>query len=321
MGEHVTFRAFGLSSLLAAAPLLAPGSALADVTKDQCVDANAKAQPLRRDGKLGAARVELQICTDTHCPSMVRDDCAQRLDELERAQPTIVFEAKDSAGNDVSVVRVAVDGRAVTDKLDGSALAVDPGEHAFTFEVAGEPTVTRRLVLHEGEKGRREHIVLLSARLSPTPAAATPAPSSPSTARIIASPQPPQTPVDSGSSGRKTLGLVLGGVGVAGIAVGSIFGVLTIVSSNNSKSECNSPATPTNCPHYADAVSDHSSALTDGTISTIGFIAGGGLLAGGLALWLTAPSGAEASPVPAVSVRVSPTLGAKAAGIDVTGEF
>jgi hypothetical protein len=319
MGEHVTC-AFGPSSLLAAALLLAPASASADVTKDQCVDANAKAQPLRRDGKLGAARVELQICADPHCPGMVRDDCAQRLDELERAQPTIVFEAKDSVGNDISAVRVSMDGRALTDKLDGSALAVDPGEHTFAFEVAGQPTVTRRLVLHEGEKGRREHLVFISAAPAPAAAPATPPSSSPA-ARITASPQPPQSPIDNGSSGRKTLGLVLGSAGVAGIAVASAFGVLTIVSSNNSKSECSSPATAKNCPDYAGAVSDHSSAIADGTISTIGFIAGGALLAGGLALWLTAPSGPEASPVPAAGIRVSPSLGPKVAGIAVTGEF
>jgi hypothetical protein len=114
---------------------------------------------------------------------------------------------------------------------------------------------------------------------------------------------------------------VLGGVGVAGIAVGSIFGVLTIVSSNNSKSECSSPATPTNCANYPGAVADHSSAVADGTISTIGFIAGGALLAGGLALWLTAPSGPEASPAPAAGIRVSPSLGEKRAGIAVTGGF
>ena len=318
MADQAILRAVGRTSVLAAALLVAPVSALAEITKDQCVDANTKAQALRRDGKLAAARDQLLTCGDVHCPGIVRDDCAQRLDELERAQPTVVFDAKDSLGNDVSVLRVTIDGHALAERLDGSALAVDPGAHVFTFEVAGQPIVARRIVLHEGEKSRREHVLVGTA--PPTPVTMTPQ-SSPSATPITAPPQPLETPVDSGPSGRKTLGIVLGGAGIAGIALGSIFGALTIVSSNNSKSECHSPATPPNCRQYNAAISDHSTAQTDGTISNIGFIAGGALLAGGLALWLTAPSGTEASPVPAVSIRVSPNLGARAAGIAVTGEF
>jgi hypothetical protein len=315
MTDQAVLRAIGRTSLLAAALLVWPVRALAEVTKDQCVDANTKAQALRRDGNLAAARDQLLMCGDVHCPGIVREDCAQRLDELERAQPTVVFDAKDSVGNDVSIVRVTIDGHALTEKLDGRALAVDPGAHVFAFEVAGQPIVTRRIVLHEGEKSRREHILVETA--PPTPVTVIPQ-SSPSATPITAPQQPLETPVDSGPSGRKPLGIVLGGAGIAGIAVGSIFGVLTIVSSNNSKSECLSP---TNCTDRTAALSDHSTAVTDGTISNIGFIAGGALLAAGLVLWLTAPSGTEASPVPVVSVRVSPTLDPKAAGISLMGEF
>jgi hypothetical protein len=79
-------------------------------TKVQCVDANAKGQDLRRDGELSGARAQFRACAVSACPALVRDDCNRRLDEVERAQPTIVFDTKDAAGRDLSAVKVLVDG-------------------------------------------------------------------------------------------------------------------------------------------------------------------------------------------------------------------
>jgi hypothetical protein len=136
--------------------------ALAQMSKEQCVDANTRGQHLRTDGKLSEAREQLRQCGDPSCPAIVRDDCARRLDDLDRVQPTIAFEVKDPSGADVSAVKVTMDGKLLTERLDGKPLPVDVGERFFTFEVDGQPpvTLTRTLVLTEGEKGRRERIVL-----------------------------------------------------------------------------------------------------------------------------------------------------------------
>lgn len=157
-------------------------SARADATTPECVAANTKGQELRRDHKLSAAREQLQRCAGLSCPEVVRDDCAKRLDELEHVQPTIVFDAKDAVGNDLSAVRVTVDGRVLTEKLEGTALLIDPGEHAFVFEAAGRVRVARTFVLKEGEKDRRERVVLDAApRGAPAPpVAATPPSAAPS---------------------------------------------------------------------------------------------------------------------------------------------
>ena len=316
----MTPRVFRCTPLLLSAILLAPTRGFADATKDQCVDADANAQPLRRDGKLGAAREQLQVCLDVRCPGIVRDDCAQRLDELERAQPTVVFDAKDAEGNDVSAVRVTVDGHPLVDKLDGTALRVDPGDHEFAFEIAGQQTATRRLVLHEGEKGRHERVVLGAARQGPTPASVVALPSSSLSPRDDTARPPPAPPATQSGSGRRTLELLLAGAGAAGVAVGGVFGVLTILNSNQSKSDCSNPPTPANCPRYSDAVSSHDSAIADGTISTVAFIAGGALLTGWLALWLTAPSD-RASTAKVTYVRIVPTVDREEAGIAVKGAF
>ncbi|HEY8089950.1 MAG TPA: hypothetical protein VIF09_18945, partial [Polyangiaceae bacterium] len=140
--------------------VLAPLSAGAGMTKLACIDANTRGQDLRRDGKLAAAREQLRSCTDPSCPGLVRDDCSRRLDELEKVQPTVVFEVKDVAGNDVSGVEVTVDGEPAVQTLDGTALQLDPGEHELVFRATGRAPVSRTLMLTEAEKERRERIVL-----------------------------------------------------------------------------------------------------------------------------------------------------------------
>jgi hypothetical protein len=145
---------------LVAALVVTSASAGADVTKAECIAANTAAQDLRRDGKLSAAREQLRKCVDPSCPGMVLDDCSRRLDELDKMQPTVVFEVKDAAGHDLSAVKVTVDGKSLVDKLDGSDLPVDPGEHVFTFTIDGQAPVSRTLVLSAGEKARREQVVI-----------------------------------------------------------------------------------------------------------------------------------------------------------------
>jgi hypothetical protein len=303
-------RLYCVASLLTASLALGGQPAFADFTGDQCIAANAKAQLLRREGKLSAAHEQLTLCVDTHCPGMVRDDCARRLDELDGLQPTIVFDAKDSAGGDVSAVKVAVDGRPLTERLDGSPLSLDPGPHTFTFDVAGQPTTTRRIVLKEGEKGRIEHIVVVV--VAAVPSASPTAPGAPL-------PIPPPSETAAGGLGtRKTTALVLMGVGVAGVAAGTVFGLMAGSAWNESKQECAPGCAP---PAHAQAVTDHDKAVSDGTFSTLGFIAGGALLAGGAVLFFTAPSASDAVKDHAGRLTVVPSFGPTVATLSLKSEF
>jgi hypothetical protein len=133
--------------------------ATAAPSKAECVAANSSAQDLRRAGKLRAAREKLVTCVDSACPGPVREDCAERLQEIDKVAPSVVFDAKDSIGNDLSAVVVTMDGEPLAEKLDGSALPVDPGKHTFRFESRGVKT-EKTLLIHEGEKDRRERIAL-----------------------------------------------------------------------------------------------------------------------------------------------------------------
>jgi hypothetical protein len=305
---------FALAGSLAAALCLLSTSSRADLTKGQCVDANAKGQDLRREGKLSEAREQLRQCAATSCPAMVRDDCTKRLDELEGAQPTIAFEVKDTSGTDVSAVKVTVDGQPLTEKLDGTALPVDRGTHAFTFTVAGQPPVTRTFVLTEGEKGRRERISLGSeGSPPPVPAPGAKGPSSSSAASSAAEP----ASSGGGLGAQKILGLVSGAVGVAGLAVGGVFAAMALSEKNQQVTDC--PSTGCDASGHALALTAHSTGTTDGTISTVGFIAGGALLVGGLVLFLTAghPSERRAS----TGLLVAPCVGPGGGGVFLKGEF
>jgi hypothetical protein len=298
----MTARALAVAAL-ALTPLLFSATALA-VTKDQCVDADTEGQSLRRHGKLSAARERLRVCADATCPGLVRDDCTQRIDEIERAQPTIVFAAHDEAGRDLAAVAVTMDGQPFADRLDGAALPADPGQHDFVFSSEGQPPVTRTIVLREGEKGRREVVVI-----------ARPASVAASTSSSAAPPPPPAP----SSGAQTTIGLVAGAAGIVAIGVGAVFGVMASSSWSSSQSEC---ASPSDCSNHAQAVSDHDAASTEATVSTVGFALGGALLAGGLVLWLTAPkdTSPEASSE-ARSIRVAPTVGRRGAGVALGGSF
>ena len=120
--------------------------------------------------------------------------------------PTIVFVVKDASGNDLSAVRVTMDGQPLVDVLDGSGVPADLGMHKFEFRADGMDPVEKDLVLHEADR-RRERIVL----------------------RPRSGGAPPGTEPSAEHAGAGTtqriLGVVVGAVGVVGIGIGIATGV------------------------------------------------------------------------------------------------
>lgn len=318
-------RGLGLAASGVAAFLaLVSSAARADVTKAECIDANVKGQDLRRSDKLSAAREQLQRCADPSCPSIVRSDCTRRLDEPDQAQPTIVFEVKDSAGHDISAVHVVLDGKPLADRLTGAALQVDPGEHVFVFSAAGQRPTTQHYVIPEGQRNRHERVTLGGPlETGPTPASpsATSATSTPSAVPVsgssTAAGSDEAAPPRHGMSTKKILGLTAAGVGLAGVATGAVFGLMTGAATRQQNVDCGSAAS---CdPHGHDlALTDHSNAMTYGMISTVGFIAGGALLATGAVLWF---SGSDSNTPQQASVVGVPSFGAAGASVSVRGSF
>jgi hypothetical protein len=270
--------------LLLAAGSVAPRTAHAQDI-DACINASEKALTLRKAEKLIDARKTLSVCAASTCPDAVRTSCQQRLADVIKAIPSIVFATKDSSGHDVAAVKLTIDGAAYADHLDGSAILLDPGEHQFRFETAGQPPVVQRFVLHQNEQNRRETIVLGTASTTATPPPAAGGTGSPAT----------NAATDSGGSSdgstQRTIGLVVGGVGLAGVVAGGIFGVLSISAHNNYENNCGSKAGLPSGDCNTAGVSGENDAAAKGNLSTGFFIGGGIVTVVGAALFLFAPSG------------------------------
>jgi hypothetical protein len=142
------------TSLVALAFLALAGSARAQ-DKQACVGAYEKAQQLRADTKLRAAREQLLVCSRPECPALIRQDCSQWVGEVQNAIPSVVVAGRDASGHDVLAVRVSIDGAVVAESLDGKPIQIDPGPHKFRYESAGRPPIEEQVLVREGERNRQ----------------------------------------------------------------------------------------------------------------------------------------------------------------------
>jgi hypothetical protein len=290
-------RALVLGVLLPA--MLAATTSMAD-GKAACLDAASKGQRLKATHKLVEAREQLRICAAAECPAVVQSDCANWLGEVERTLPSVVVTAKDAAGVDLADVTVTVDGQPFVSSLDGQAKPMNAGSHTFHFERAGSASVDRPVIVREGEKNQSVSVILSAAAAAATaPAPLGPAPAAPEKA--------------GGSSDTlRTAGWILGGAGVVGLAVGTVFG-FTAISDKNS-AQC----TAANQCLAGPLSSTKSAALA----SDIGFIAGGVLFASGAAILLWAPKAGDSTEKSAgTGVKIAPMVGAGRGGAVVEGSW
>jgi hypothetical protein len=125
-----------------------------------CVQAAEQGQRLRDKDQLKTARREFITCARDVCPAVVQKECVRWLADVDERLPRIVIRATDPAGQDVSDVRVSIDGEPAQERLDGRRLEIDPGQHLLRFERAGAPPVDKQLVVREGEKNRFVDVVL-----------------------------------------------------------------------------------------------------------------------------------------------------------------
>lgn len=111
----------------------------------------------------------------------------------------------------------------------------------------------------------------------------------------------PSSPIYDRGATRRAVGLAIGGLGLATIANGVIFGLLTLDKKQSLEAECGGSTAACTAPNRSlDA--QRESAATTATISTASFAVGGAMLLGGAAIYLTAPSATG----PRQGLRVSP---------------
>jgi hypothetical protein len=317
-GRFCLLRLFSFSlmtGLLLAAPRFAQA---ADPTTADCLSATESSLALRNQHKLREARAALLICSAPSCPGDVRAECIRRVSEVNAAIPTIVFEAKDGAGNDLSAVRVTIDGQPLVERLEGTALSIDPGVHAFTFETTGQTPLSKQLVIREGEKERRERVVFGAGGgvVAVAPAGTAPPDnaggSTTDNANVVSSSASPGAPAGGGWSTQKKVGVGLASAGAAGLVTGVIFSFVY----NSKASDFNNAGCSTSLPNDGPAgcSSKHDSAKTAQTLFITGYASA--LVLGGVGAYLffTAPADAATSKIAfqkgSFSVRCLPSAGA-----------
>jgi len=106
--------------------------------------------------------------------------------------------------------------------------------------------------------------------------------------------------------------LAVGGLGVAGVAVGSAFGLQAIALNNDSKANCNAQS---QCSQPG--FSTRHDAQSAGNVSTVGFVAGGALLAAGTTLFVLG----RRAPASGAALRTVPWVSAREVGLGVQGAF
>jgi hypothetical protein len=265
------------SSVVAAEP--APTTA-------ECIAASESGQGLRHAGKLLDARAQFKLCFAASCPGPIREDCAQRLHEIAKAMPVIIFELKDTAGHDAVGVTIMMDGQPLAGS-SGTPIKLDPGEHTFTFEAQGQPKVEERLVFAEGVKRRREVIVMLDGAISRPEATGGAKPLEPAATTSVVS----KEEVADRSSGPPMLAWTLFGVGGAGLVLGITAGLVAGAKHSTLAGECNNNAGTCPPTHANDLDSFHRWRA----ISTVGYFVGAlGVAVGGV-LWLTTPRARNAA--------------------------
>lgn len=146
--------AIACAAAVARAADLRPAPSTEDDTgKAECLAQHEQAQIARQQRRLLDAQTALRRCSRADCPGVIRADCVDWLDQVSRSVPSVVVAAR-ARGLDLTEVRVSVDGRAIADRLSGSALELDPGAHTFRFVAGSWPPVERMLLISEGVKGR-----------------------------------------------------------------------------------------------------------------------------------------------------------------------
>jgi hypothetical protein len=162
----------------------------------------------------------------------------------------------------------------------GTAIPVDPGTYAFEASASGKKTWTSTLTITD--KSRDESVVLPT--LEDVGHASAPRPRG-----TIAAGRAPESPAEPSSwPAQRTTALIVGGVGVAAVGVGSVFGLVVLGNKSDANAHC---PTVTTCDAqgFASGQDAHSAA----TLSTVLFVAGGAALGAGAILWFTSPSGSK----------------------------
>jgi hypothetical protein len=205
------------------------------------------------------------------------EDAAHRLaPRVAQITVDITVKTPDGEGpaNDKSGVDLLVNGEALPPNLIGTPLERDPGDYTIRVQAPDAQPVEQRIALAAGDSKR---IAL----------------------RIVRTPKPgggEDDPVAKRKS-RRTLGVIVGGVGALVAIGGGVAGILWLGAKSDLKTDCPdydnpdkrvSDGRPRECPKSTQSIIDRGQTL--GTLAPVLGIVGAAGMGIGAAIFLTAPS-------------------------------
>jgi hypothetical protein len=215
-------------------------------------------------------------------------------------------------------VQVTMDGQPVPPLLVGLLRPVDPGQHQYQ---ATNGQATSDLVTVDAKPGTKQTVELeLKAHAAappPPPPGAAPTPVAP-----VGAPAPPPTtdaPASGGGAdGLRVASFGLMGVGVAGLAVGTVFLIQGGGTQSDADQLANERCPTTACDPTSQAAIEKkdADAASQKTLGVIGLAAGGALAATGVVLFVLSGNEQEAA---RLRPGITPYVGFRSVG--VVGRF
>lgn len=198
-------------------------------------------------------------------------------DALAEIKPKVPYLRIVLRANSPAGTVVTYDNAELEPTMIGTDMPVDPGKHVVVVEAPGLPNKTYDLVMEEGKRQT----------LQVEPASVAVSTSRPSTSGA--------------SSAGRTIGFIMGGVGVAGLVTSAITGGLALSDHGAAEEAC-----PTRKGCSAEAIDIANRGRTLSVVNTVAFAAG--IICVGIAVPLVIMGG-KPKEVPTVGVWVGPDGG------------
>ena len=214
----------------------------------------------------------------------------------------------------VDGLEIKRDGVSVTRAEWGLAIPIDPGPHNFEVSAAGYKSWGGSIQVAPDGSTTALVIPALEAIVVAAPA---PPPGAPSDATATQAPVETKPASDTathdGPRPQRTVGLVVGAVGVVAMGVGGGIGLAAKSKYDGSLASC--PVDKDRCT--ADGVTQRNDARALGNAATVLVAVGAAAVVGGVVLWLTAPEGKTKEGKTTASLGIVPSLG----GASLRGEW
>ena len=212
--------------------------------------------------------------------------------DLSKRLPLVLLEVAPGADANAPAIEIEIDGGSAPASSWSTPLPLDPGEHLLRVSAAGHRSAQ---LLVRVVEGTTTNVAVPVLPPLPDPPAAAPPPSHPSR-----------------FNGQRVVGLVGLGVGVASLALGTIYGAETL----SKKSDAGGHCAGTECDAAGVALQDE--AHRDATVSTLAFAVGAAAFGIGTWLTLTASSGCASA---RATATIQPLVGPRVAGVGMAGAW